>query len=323
MNDTDNRSLAGGAPEFPGAMLPVAGWHAVRLGPAELAALRKTPGPVPTGPLPAGVQAPALKHSDEQTVAAFAALCGAMASAELAGARYEHWGIVAASRFIGRGAVVGTIDKFNNEGPWGVSMQLTPHHMTHGISSTLSLALSCHGICIGAGGGPGDEASALLAALGLLRRPGSGGLWLLFTGWEPEMLIDRTGRPTVETHCVAAALAVLPSQASTAAARSHGSLLRIQRRSEATASAEPLALTRHIGDLLRSGGDALSLRADLGGGLEVELELRPTAPEGARVPARSDAALHTAESQPATPHFVARPAPLTNEALDPRRRASR
>lgn len=294
MRDSEKSLPAGGVPEFRGAELAVAGWHAVRLDATELAALRKA-----TEPLPPGVQAPALKHSDDQTVAAFAALCRAMPWPELAGMDYQSWAIVAASRFIGRVAVVGTIDKFNNEGPWGVSMQVTPHHTVHAISSTLSLALGCHGTCIGAGGGPADEASALLAAVSLLRRPGVGGLWLLFTGWVPEMLIDRTGRPTAETHCVAAALALRPS-AVAAAMSPQQSVLRIQRRPPMTPPSAPLDLTRACSAMLLSGRDSLSLRADLEGGLEVQVELQP-AP---RETGHSVTSSQPTTSQPRAPHFI-------------------
>lgn len=307
-------------PEILGAALAVAGWHAMRLDRAALAALRKSPGLVP-----AGVEPPSLKHSDDQTVAAFAAFCRAMACPGLQGLNFAQWGIVAGSRFIGRGAVVGTIERYNKEGPWGVSMQVTPHHTVHAISSTLSLALGCHGPCIGAGGGPDDDASALLAALSLLRRPDIGGVWLLFAGWEPEMLIDRAGRPTVDTHCVAAALAVLPPAAEPVASSAHRSVLRISRHAAIRPSApgeslsdlgasaadggtllraptEPLALTQRFSQMLQTGGRGLSLRVALAEGLAVEMELRASV--------GSDDERPSAAMLP-SPHFVLPQTPRT------------
>jgi hypothetical protein len=265
-------SSTGFAPrqQFSGAAYAIAGWQAVRLGQDELAVLRKSPGP-----LPAAMQAPSLKHSDDQTVAAFAAICRAMHGCELAGADYDNWGIVASSRFIGRGSVVSTIDKYVKEGPWGVSMQVTPHHTVHAISSTLSLALQCRGPCIGAGGGPYDESSAVLAAISLLQRPSVRGVWLIFTGWEPEMTIDRTGRHTAAPECVAAALAMLPAPPA-----KHHAALRILaatagNRSSTSAIADPLRLTAQFVEAIRTPPtSAVSLRADLGSGLRMELDLR-------------------------------------------------
>ncbi len=276
--------------EFSGAAYAIAGWHSVRLGQDELASLRKSPAP-----LPAAVQAPSLKHSDDQTVAALAALCRAMLGCELADIDYDTWGIVASSRFIGRGAVVSTIEKYANEGPWGVSMQVTPHQTVHAISSTLSLALRCHGPCIGAGGGPHDESSAVLAAISLLQRPSVRGVWLLFTGWEPEMTIDRAGRPTAAPECVAAALAMLPAPPA-----KHHSALRILGQTGShwrphPPAVEPVRLTTLFSAAASNPASAVSLRVDLGGGLRMELELQPAVPA-------TKHPIQTAAKLPA-PHF--------------------
>ncbi len=214
-----NRDAPPYRPEFLGATYAVAGWHALRISQDEIAQLRKSPVS-----LIGNVELPSLKHSDEQTVAAMAAVALAMQGTELAQVNYGAWGIVASSRFLGRGAVLGVMKRYSKDGPWGVSMQVTPHQTVHSISSTLSLALACHGPCIGAGGGPFDESSAVLAAISLLQRPGVPGVWLIFTGWEPEFTTDSAGRPTGSPECVAAALAILPAPPA-----KHHSALRMLR----------------------------------------------------------------------------------------------
>ena len=65
----------------------------------------------------------------------------------------EHWGILAASRFLGRSSLVVALDRFRSEGVWGVSPHLIPHYALHSPAGTLSLALGVHGPNLGIGGG--------------------------------------------------------------------------------------------------------------------------------------------------------------------------
>ena len=202
-----------------------------------------------------------------------------LAHASLADVDYRGWGIVAASRFLGRDAVLSTMEKYSREGAWGVSMQVTPHHTVHSISSTLSLALACHGPCIGAGGGPADDASAALAALTLLRRPGLPGLWLLFTGWEPELPGVGEKMAAHGNQCIALAAAVLPT-----APRSGASAIHIHGQHAASAASIEDSTRLAMRQVARcttlfAGSEALpghdvAARLPLGGDFHMTLALR-------------------------------------------------
>ena len=100
------------------------------------------------------------------------------------------------------------IDKYQNGGPWGVSVHVVPHCTSHAVAGTISLALESHGPCIGAGVGGNDELDALLAAACILRQPDWFGAWIVFSAWSPELAIDKTGRPVSDSLCLATAIAV-------------------------------------------------------------------------------------------------------------------
>ncbi len=287
----------------------ITAWHALRLSISEVAALRKKP---PSG-MPATIQAAALKHSDEQTVAAFSAVCGAAQSPALAGVSFDLWGIVASSRYIGRGAVTGTIEKYAKDGPWGVSMQLAPHHMLHSSSSTVGMALQCHGPCVGVGGGPNDEGDAILTAVSLLARPHLAGIWILFTAWEPELAVDSLGKPTGDSQCIAAALAVLPQEPKPGQSR-----LRVysqQRRTVQRPLDQNVALTARFGQAAQRTGEGVSFQGDLGGGLHLDLELLPRGAEStaAEIPADPRRTMHPATA--CIPPAHGQPAAATRDSI--------
>lgn len=149
-----------------------------------------------------------LKHSDEQTLAALVAASAAIDQAERID-DFGQWAIVSSTRYLARTAFAAVIDKYQLDGPWGVSVQAIPHGTPHAVASTLSLALGIHGPCIGVGGAVGDEPQAMLSAAGLLqdgRRPGA---WLLFSAWSPPVLTESGGPVIAEATCAAAALAVV------------------------------------------------------------------------------------------------------------------
>jgi hypothetical protein len=73
--------------------------------------------------------------------------------------------------------------------------------------------LHAHGPCIGVGGGLRGDAEAMFAAANLLDGQQQQGIWLVVSGWDPEMEIDRTGQPTTESSCIAAAMALVPNPA--------------------------------------------------------------------------------------------------------------
>jgi hypothetical protein len=144
-----------------------------------------------------------LKHADEQTIVGLAAVFEAIrtgGSAEEnpeAGStpgRFRDWGVVACPRFLGRSAMVATLQRFRAEGAWGVSPHLIPHHSLHSLSGTISQFLAIHGPNFGTGGGPGGEREALLTAFALLHGQQLPGVWVVCTRLDPESAPDDAGR---------------------------------------------------------------------------------------------------------------------------------
>jgi hypothetical protein len=183
----------------------VAGVGVVRATPAELPALRQKPGRVGGEALPASF----LKHADDQTVAGIAAVLRALETPGLEGTSFRDWGVVAASRFMGRTALAAALLRFRAEGAWGISPHLIPHRSLHSLSGTVSQALKVHGPNFGSGGGPGGAADALLTAAALLHGSALPGVWVVLTGWAPEPVTDDQGHvitPDCVCHAVALAL---------------------------------------------------------------------------------------------------------------------
>jgi hypothetical protein len=184
----------------------VAGVGIVRATAAELPALRQKPGRVGANPLPPSF----LKHADDQTVAGIAAVVRALEGSGLGGTSFADWGVVAASRFMGRTSLAAALIKFKAEGAWGISPHLIPHRSLHSLSGTVSQALKVHGPNFGSGGGPGGAADAVLTATALLHGSRLPGVWVVLTGWDPEPRSDVTGRIlTPDCVCNAVALALV------------------------------------------------------------------------------------------------------------------
>src|SRR5436190_23051960 len=97
--------------------------HAALRAPAEiLPALRHQPGPSAGAPL-----APSfLKHAEDQSVVALSAVLRAVAHRDWAGRSFADWGVVAAPNFFGRHGIAQTVQKYAQEGAWGVSPHLIP-----------------------------------------------------------------------------------------------------------------------------------------------------------------------------------------------------
>jgi hypothetical protein len=156
--------------------------------------------------LPKSLSLQFLRHSDEQTLTSLLAISEAIRSANMARNDFHDWAIVSSSRNLGRSAFAAAVDKYRDEGPWGVSVHVIPHCTAHSVAGTISLALESHGPCIGAG--LENDSDALLAAACILQRPNWFGAWVVFSAWSPELAIDATGRPNSESMCLAAAIAV-------------------------------------------------------------------------------------------------------------------
>ncbi len=182
------------------------GYFSVRL--AEVPALRRRAGPIPDGW--AAPAASLLRNSDEQTIAG---LCAVFAAIERMGwprQRYEGWGVIAASRFLGRANLARALQSFLAEGVWGTSPHLIPHFALHSASGTISLGLGLHGPNLGVGGGLYASAEGFLTALTWLASGTVPGVWLVLSAWSPELIPDRGGGPPIASECQALAIALEP-----------------------------------------------------------------------------------------------------------------
>jgi hypothetical protein len=177
-----------------------------RLSPREVPALRRKPGPVPEGW--GRVPPSLLRNSDEQTIAGTAAVFTAMEIMGGCGGKFESWGVVAASRYLGRANLAVALQTFMAEGVWGTSPHLIPHFALHSASGTISLALGLHGPNLGVGGGLHAEAEGFLAALTWLAAGVVPGVWLVLSGWSPELVPDPRGTTPPIGECRALALAL-------------------------------------------------------------------------------------------------------------------
>jgi len=178
-----------------------------------LAVIRQKLRPPCGDPLPASV----LKHLDEQTIAALAAVYQAIDRHGLVQTCFSEWAVLAAPRFLGRTALAQALQRYALEGAWGTSPHVIPHRTLHAVSGTLSLALQIHGPNFGLDGG-GAACQTLLAALALLSSGQVAGVWVVLTGWDREPIPSRpdTPRPDSDPHpapvCGAAALALVASR---------------------------------------------------------------------------------------------------------------
>jgi hypothetical protein len=184
--------------------------HALcRMSKDQICSARRKPGNPPEG-WPA-VQPSLLRHSEDQTITAMAAVHATLRRMGHDDPRcLEHWGILVSSRFLGRSSLVVALDRFRSDGVWGVSPHLVPHYALHSPAGTLSLALGVHGPNLGVGGGLWSEFEGILTALTWLKARIVPGLWLVFCGWSPEFVPDREGEPMDDCECQALALVLVP-----------------------------------------------------------------------------------------------------------------
>ena len=244
----------------------VTGYSALRFTPEDVNALRKK-----SHELPGDLGNSLLRHTDEQTLAALAAVKDATQQFPQSTPDYRDWGVVCSSRYLGRTAFAQSLVKFAAEGPWNVSVQVVPNRSLHSPASMVGLALGCHGPCVGVGGGLDGETDAWITATSLLESPSVAGMWMIFCGWEPDELIDTEGDALRESFCSALVVALRPLTESSGKAR-----MRIRYDAAAPTDlavpAKKTALSRF--DALRSG-TTKPLVAMLGGGLRVEWDALP------------------------------------------------
>jgi len=182
----------------------------------EVPALRQKPAPLTGEPFPASFW----KHADDQTVVGLAAVFEAIQRHGLDATMFRDWGVIAAPRFLGRTAMVTALNRFALEGAWGISPHFIPHRSLHSISGTVSQSLKIHGPNFGGGGGPNAAGEALLVAAGMLADERLPGVWVLMTGYDPELAPDDpNGPPQVEFLPVAGAVALALVRAGTGPSR--------------------------------------------------------------------------------------------------------
>jgi hypothetical protein len=160
-------------------------------------------------PLPASL----VKHSEDQTLAAVAALYVALTTRGWLGQSFADWGVIAAPNFFGRTGNAHSIERFGQEGPWGVSPHVIPHHSLHAVSGTISQLLKVHGPNFGISGAAQACQDAFLIAAALLAEGGVPGLWLLLSGHERERVPVESGKtePGRAVVCEAVAMALVPA----------------------------------------------------------------------------------------------------------------
>jgi hypothetical protein len=202
---TRERAFSGsGAQSGPVLTGKVVGHGMVRMPSGDVAAVRRKPGPIPEGwaaPAPS-----LLRNSDEQTIAGLCAVFSAIDKVAQPRDRYEGWGVVAASRFLGRANLARALESFLAEGVWGTSPHLIPHYALHSASGTISLGLGLRGPNLGVGGGLHAAAEGFLAALTWLSIGSVPGVWLVLSGWSPELVPQRNGDPQQSRECQALAI---------------------------------------------------------------------------------------------------------------------
>lgn len=185
----------------------IAAFGVANLDDETLAVIRKAPEAQMSMPLAPSVA----RHCDEQTMASLFAVGEAIRRMRATASDFEAWGIVASTRYLGRSFFSQSLDKFDREGPRNTSVQVVPHRSLHSTSSTISLALGCHGPNVGVGGAIDGEGQALLTAASMLDEFALPGVWLVLAGWSPELNVDAAGHPTHEARCQALALALKPA----------------------------------------------------------------------------------------------------------------
>jgi len=151
-----------------------------------------------------------LKHADEQTVLATAAVDQAICTSALSADCYRDWAIIAAPRFIGRTAGGHAFARFARSGGPSVSPHLISQHSLHSLSGAISILLANRQPNFGVGGGEHALVEGLLAAL-TFPATASLGIWLVTTSLDPEPQIDEQGRYLNAPVGYAVALALEPA----------------------------------------------------------------------------------------------------------------
>ena len=193
------------------AACAVGAHSALRVPFAEIAALRKNPGPLLATRPPASL----MKHADHQTVLAISAVLNAAQDAGWSERSFEDWAVIVAPRFFGRVLLAVAMSKYNRVGPSGVSPLIVPTLSLHAASGSLSLAIQSRGFNYSVSGGPNHLGEALLTGLAV-RDEGVPGVWVVATSFDPEPTPDTAGNSLTPAFGYAVALALVPEASSLA-----------------------------------------------------------------------------------------------------------
>jgi hypothetical protein len=153
-----------------------------------------------------------LKHSEDQTILALKTVLHAIELHGRSDWSFADWGVIAAPNLFGRVSIAQTIQRYQQEGAWGVSPHLIPHQSLHAMSGTISQALKIYGPNFGISGGPNAGPDAFLIAGAMMVDGQLPGMWLVLTGYQSEWIPALDGRPTTAPMCQAVALALIPGE---------------------------------------------------------------------------------------------------------------
>ena len=185
----------------------VAAHAALRASAETIAVWRKQPIVVGAEKMPVSF----LKHAEDQTILALRTILAALEAQGWQERSFADWGVIAAPNLFGRVSTALTIQRYKQEGAWGVSPHLIPHQSLHGMSGTISQALKINGPNFGVGGGPNASPDAFLLAAALLADGQLPGLWVVLTGYETEW-IPAANESIPAPMCEAVALALTPTE---------------------------------------------------------------------------------------------------------------
>ncbi len=181
----------------------------------------------------------------------------------------------AASRYLGRANLAVALRSFMAEGVWGTSPHLIPHFALHSASGTISLALGSHGPNLGAGGGRHAVSEGFLAALTWLATGVVPGVWLVLSGWSPELVPDPGGKAADSGECMGLALALV-----SAGIEASQPALRIAFGADCHRVGDPSPDLELLAEMLSGRGKRLArtIATDASGRLRIELVDRPDVP---------------------------------------------
>ncbi len=231
----------------------------------ELTELRRGPG----DRFEPEVTASWLKTQDEHSMCTLLAVSAAIRRHDLHDTDFAQWGIVTANRFIGRRALLNSIERFKQDGPWGASLHVVPMHSPHSPSGALSLSLGSNGPNLSSGSGLGANAEAILIAASLMTQHDLPGLWLVLTEWENDCDESDSNDPSRFAICCATALALRPADAATQFGwlMVHGLSADSLAQDTSDFQSDDAALTDLLTTITALGDNRFGVEAPLGGGL--------------------------------------------------------